>query len=121
MASDFISGLEERAKSHLSENKILRVVFDTDLRCGHTGLTTLAKNLRLNPMNLAVGEFIVFINRKKCALKLFAAGNTVAHFKMPGSQQMNMAAIGLIPRFFNGKELKYDDALAEVIKRRIRH
>ena len=69
---------------------------------------------------LAVGEFIVFINRKKCALKLFAAGNTVAHFKMPGSQQMNMSVIGLIPRFFNGKELRYDDAIAEIIKKRIR-
>jgi hypothetical protein len=104
-----------------TENRLIRVVFNTDLRCGHAGLAALAKGLRLNVDNLKIGQFIVFINRKKCALKLYAAGNTVAHFRMPGSRQMDMSVIALIPRFFNGKELKYDDALAEVIKKQIRH
>lgn len=104
-----------------TENRLIRIVFNTDLRCGHDGLAAIAKGLRVNVNTLEIGEFVVFVNRKKCALKLYAAGNTVAHFKMPGTRQMNMSVIGLIPRFFNGKELKYDDALAEVIKKQIRH
>jgi hypothetical protein len=120
MTNPFIQQLSEKVQQRETANRLVRVVFNADLRAGHDGLTLLAKGLKLNPANLGVGEFIVFINRKKCALKLFAAGNTVAHFKMPGQQQINMKVIGLIPRFFNGKELQYSDALSEVIRKEIR-
>lgn len=118
--NSFIEGLTKKVAERETTNRIVRVVFNADLRSGHDGLTNMAKNFKINTSTLGVGEFVVFINRKKCALKMFASGNTVAHFKMPGQQQMNLKVIGLIPRFFNGRELQYDDALAEVIRKEIR-
>jgi hypothetical protein len=119
-ATEFIEALEQKANSGLTTNRMLDIIFNTDLRCGHTGLTLLAKNLKVKPDNLRAGEYIVFVNRKKSALKIFASGNVVAHFKMPGEQQMNVKVFSLIPRFFNGKELNYSGALSEVIRKEIR-
>jgi hypothetical protein len=99
------------------ENRLIRAVFNTDLRNSHDGLYKIAKDLKVNIDNLSVGEFIVFVNKKRSALKLYAAGNTIAHFRMPGDRVMNMKVLAVIPKFFNGKELKYTDALAEVIRK----
>jgi hypothetical protein len=30
-----------------TENRVLRIVFNTDLRCGHDGLYKIAKNLKV--------------------------------------------------------------------------
>lgn len=101
-------------------NTLLRVVFNADLRCSHDGLALQAKALRLDVAKLEVGEFVVFINAKKTMLKMFAAGNTVAHFKTPGNRQLNLKVLAIIPRFFNGQTLKYDEALSEVIRKEIK-
>lgn len=103
----------------LSDNRMLQIVFNADLRCSHLGLSIVAKRLKLDTSDLKIGEFIVFVNTKKTMIKIFAAGNTVAHFKN-NDRPINMKILGMIPRFFNGKELKYDEALAEVIKKEIR-
>lgn len=103
-----------------SENRLIRVVFDADLRCSHEGLTAIAKNLKLKLDELELGEFVAFINSKKTMIKLYAAGNTIAHFKTPDGRQLNLKVLALIPKFFNGRELKYDDALKEVITKEIR-
>jgi hypothetical protein len=96
-------------------NRVLRVVFNTDLRNSHDGLSILAKDFKIDTAQLRPGEYIVFVNRSKTALKLYAAGQVVAHFRMPTHRKMDMRVISLIPRFFNGRELKYDDALRELI------
>lgn len=106
---DFLPSMER------TESRILRVVFNTDLRNNHDGLTTIAKRLKIDTSKLKPGEFVVFINTAKTALKLFAAGQVVAHFRMPSYRKMDMRIIGLIPRFFNGRELKYDDALKDLL------
>ena len=96
-------------------NRLTHIVFNADLRRGHDGLTKLATDMKINT-NLRVGEFIVFVNSKRSALKMYAAGETIAHFKMPGNKVMNVEVIRIIPRFFNGTELKYDKALDELIR-----
>lgn len=96
-------------------NRVLRVVFNTDLRNSHDGLALLDKQFKIDTAKLSPGEYVVFINAKKTALKLYAAGQVVAHFRMPTHRKMDMRIIGMIPRFFNGSELKYDDALKELI------
>lgn len=96
-------------------NRIVRIIFNTDLRNSHDGLTTLAHDFDIDTATLKPGEYVVFINAKKNALKFFAAGQVVAHFRMPSHRKMDMRIIGMIPRFFNGRELKYDDALKELI------
>lgn len=107
--------IEQSLHRPLGTNKILRVIFNADLRCSHDGLRKIAKDLSLNVDTLRIGEFLVFINSRKSALKIFAAGQTIAHFKMPGERKMDMKIISMIPRFFNGQELKYDAALREKI------
>ena len=100
------------------ENRLIRIVFNADLRNSHDGLAAVAKKLRVNVSELEVGEFVVFVNSKQSALKLYAAGNTLAHFKMPKNRRMDMRVIAMIPRFFNGKELRYDDAISEMIRKK---
>jgi len=97
-------------------NRIVRVIFDADLRCSHDGLRETAKKLKVLVDDLHTGEYVVFINSKKNMLKLFAANNTIAHFKTPDQRKMNLNVIAQIPKFFNGRELKYDDALKKVIE-----
>ncbi len=101
-----------------TENNIAHLAFNSDLRSAHAGLTAQAKRLKLTPPEeLAPGEFLVFINRRKNAAKLFAAGNCVVHFKTPDDRAMNPKCIRLIPKYFNGKEFKYDEALEEVVRK----
>jgi hypothetical protein len=96
------------------ENRLLRVVFNADLRCSHDGLEKLAKSLKLDVAKLPVGQFVAFINARKTSIKLYAAGQTIAYFKMPRGQ-LNLKILSVIPKFFNGRELRYDDALKDVI------
>lgn len=103
------------------QNTLIRVVFNTNMQNGHAGLTKIASKVGVRIDQLGLGEFVVFINTRKTMLKLFAPGNTIAHFKTPDGHQLNMKVIALIPRFFNGKELRYDEALAEVIRKEIHH
>lgn len=101
----------------LRSNKILRVIFDSDMRCSHDGLRKIALKLKVKVDDLTKGEFIVFINTKQTMLKIFAAGNTIAFFKTPDGKRMNMNVIPLIPTYFNGEEFKYDKAVEALVKK----
>ena len=101
-------------------NTLVRVIFHADLRCGHDGLTKLAKSLKVNVTDLKVGEFVAFINNSKSAIKLYAAGQTIAYYRNPGKRQLNLKVLSVIPRFFNGKELQYNEALKEIITKEIK-
>lgn len=101
-------------------NRILRVVFNTDLRNSHDGLEALAKDLKVKVSELSPGQFIVFMNTRKTAVKIYAAGNTIAHFRMPGGKKLNLKTIVMIPKYFSGGEFKYDQALKEVIEKEIK-
>lgn len=103
--------------SPVSESKILRVIFNTDLRNNHEGLAAIAKNLRINTATLQPGEYVVFVNSYRSALKFYVAGQIVAHFRMPTHRRMDMRIIAMLPKFFNGRELRYDDALRELIRK----
>lgn len=99
-------------------NKIYRCFFDTDLRNGHDGLTLLAIRNKINLKMLDHGEFVVFINRRRNALKLFAANNVIAHYRQ--SHIIDLNTIRLLPTVFNGTEIKYDTVLEKVLKSKLR-
>lgn len=102
-------------------NKLIRVIFNADMRCGHIGLTEIAKRLKLDLSSMRVGDFIAFVNTRKTHLKLLTTNSTLAHLRMPeGSGQINMKLLSVIPKFFNGREIKYDDALKEIISKELR-
>ena len=98
-------------------NRVVRYFPDTHLGNGHEGLAEIARKHDVNVNRLDFGEFVIFVNKKQTALKLFAPGNIVAYLKMPGSARLNPKVIAMIPRFFNGTEIDYTRALKEVIKK----
>lgn len=99
-------------------NKIYRCFFDTDLRNGHDGLTSLAVRNKINLNLLDHGEFVVFINRRRNALKLFAANNVIAHYRQ--SHAIDLDTIRLLPTVFNGTDIKYDAALEKTLRAKLK-
>lgn len=102
----------------VSIGSIIRIVFDADLRSGHKGLTSIAKSFKVDTNELAAGEYVIFVNRAMSALKMYAAGNVVAHLKMPPRQRIDPDVIRVIPEFFNGKAIDYDSALKTVLEKK---
>jgi len=87
-------------------NQVVRFFPNTDLRCGHKGLGILAKKHRINAEDLRQGEYLIFLNRAKDKLKMYASGNIVAYLKMPRRQPVTMEIISNIPNHFNGVSIK---------------
>lgn len=99
--------------------RILRYFPDTHLGNGHDGLAKIAKKKGVDVTNLRVGEYVVFVNTTKTALKLYAPGNIVSYLKMPGTQRLNLGIIRSIPMFFNGTEIDYKGALKSYILKQL--
>lgn len=92
-------------------NDVIRIYPSSDLRSGHSGLTkVLAKDGR-DPATLEAGQFFLFINRAQSAFKMFAANNTVVHYKSPRGR-VDIRAIQYIPHCFSGGKLNFNKALS---------
>lgn len=102
-----------------TDQKIIRYFANTFMGNGHNGLSAIAKKEGLDLSNLHKGEFVIFVNSKNTALKMFAPGNVVAHLKMPGNGRLDLRTIALIPKFFNGTEIKYDKALEMLLRKEL--
>lgn len=63
--------------------------------------------------NLGAGEFVIFVNSSKTALKLFASGNIVAHLKMRDRRRLSLDVIASIPNHFDGTRIDYERALEQ--------
>lgn len=98
-------------------NRIVRYFPDTHLGNSHQGLADIASKHKIRVNALEIGEFVVFVNKKQNALKMFASGNVIAYLKTPDGRRLHPKAIGMIPNFFNGREIKYDAVLTEVINK----
>jgi hypothetical protein len=97
-------------------NSIVNVFPNTDLRSGHDGLRKIAVKSKKNPGELQNGEFLLFINKAQSAFKMFAANNTIVHYKSPVGL-VDIRAIEYLPSCFNGGTLNYDVALAKVLEK----
>jgi hypothetical protein len=102
------------------QSRVVQVILNADLRCQHDGLTAIAKTFGLNVNTLKCGEYVVFVNTRQSAIKMYAANNTVAHFKLPSDRKLDLRVIGLIPRFFNGSKVDYEGALKKVLETKVR-
>lgn len=115
--------MEPNAVGRISESigavmtKIVRYFPDTDLRAGHDMLADKAIRNKINVKALGRGEFVVFVNRAKTALKMFAgSANLVAYLRLEKGK-LDLRTISLIPEYFDGSEIKYDLALKKVIEK----
>ncbi len=105
-------------KKASKEAKIVRVFFDVHLGNGHDGLATLAKKNDVDVKNLDPGEFCIFINTRRDALKMYAAGFTIAHLRLPNGR-LDLRMISMIPKFFNGSEIEYTKAMQELLTKEL--
>ncbi len=106
-------------RSMRNHNRVIRFFPDTHLGNGHDGLARIASKNNVDVRNLGWGEFVVFMNSRCSALKMYSQGGLIAHLKMPGNGRIAMETIALIPRFFNGTNIDYQGSLAETIRREL--
>lgn len=95
-------------------SSIVSVFPNADLRSGHNGLRKLAAKNKKNVDALVPGDLLLFINRAQSAFKMFAANNTLIHYKSPRGL-VDMKTIKYLPGCLSGGELDYNKALAKVL------
>lgn len=97
-------------------NEIVHYFPRSDLRSGHVGLTKMAAKAGYKPSELNPGEFLVFVNSRKTALKIFAANHIVAHYKSP-TNYIDIRVLQYIPQAFSGGRFNYSVALQKVLEK----
>jgi hypothetical protein len=100
-------------------NKIIRFFPDTHLGQSHFGLSSIAREVGLDTKKLEPGEFYVFMNKAKTAVKIFTGNNIIAYYKHPEGRRIELKTITLIPKYFSGKSFQYEKALEEVIEKEL--
>jgi hypothetical protein len=103
-----------------SAQKIIRFFPQTDMRNGHDGLAKIAKDNKINVSDLNVGEYVIFTNKKKNAIKMYAPNHIIVHQRLPSGAKLDMRVISLIPKYFNGSKINLDAALKEAITRALK-
>lgn len=97
--------------------KISQVFLGADMRCAHEGLSIVAKKYHIDTETLPDNHMLVFINSKRTIMKVFVAGNILAHVKR---DNISLAAICEIPRAFSYKgTVDYDEALRISLEKHI--
>lgn len=96
---------------------ILRYFPDTHMGLSHHGLTEIARKHKINLPELPHGNFVIFTNKKLTAVKVFAAGNTIAYKRTGTKLDLNM--IKNIPRSFRGGQFNFDEALRETLEQKL--
>lgn len=103
------------ADSKKFAQKIIRFFPETDMRNGHDGLAEIAKKNNVNVSQLKIGEYVIFTNKKKTAIKMYAPNHIIVHQRLPGGARLDTRVISLIPKYFNGTKINLEGALKEVI------
>jgi hypothetical protein len=100
-------------------NDVLEIFHDVNLINSHDGLAEWARansSGRVKPDKLKPGQFLIFINVKRDAVKVMVgvdeldSRNIVAHYKSPHGR-LEMQAIKYIPRAFGAAGFNWNNAL----------
>ena len=97
--------------------RVVRVFFDVSMSNGHLGLSKIARDHKIQIEKLPQHEFVVFVNRPKTSIKMYAPGNVIAHYR--GSRRIDMRTIQHLPNVFAGGNLNYDKAIAKVLEKEL--
>ena len=94
--------------------RIVRYFPETDMRMTQPGLRRIAIRNNLNPDNIPLGEFLLFVNRKQTMFKMLTQNNVLVSYKSRRGK-IHPGVFALIPRYFDGREFNYDRALREAV------
>lgn len=100
--------------------KVKRVFINVNMRSQHDGLTELAKQNGIHPEKLSTGEYLVFVNTRRTAVKLMTKEKVIAHYKSPQGHVIDLNVIKHIPNAFDGKEINYSKALELAIDQKLK-
>lgn len=103
----------------MSRNHIISVFPNADLRCSHLGLTIEARKKGKDPRTLDHGDFLLFINRRQSAMKLFGSNNTIIHHRAARGR-IELRTIQYIPQCFHAGKFDYDKALGIVLEKKLK-
>lgn len=96
--------------------KIVRVFLNVDMRNGHDGLASVARDYDISVDTLSAGEYLVFINSRRNKMKVYAVNNVVAYMKTDKSV-IDLNAVRYVPEAFTAEgELNYSKALARSVE-----
>lgn len=99
--------------------RVIRCFLDTDIRMGHPGLTLLAKKEKIVMSELGHGEFVIFVNRARNKVKVFAPGNVLAYLRLERGT-LDLRAIQEIPKVFGAKgKIDLDQATRTVLEKKL--
>lgn len=102
--------------SRSPSGRIVQVFFGADMRCSHKGLGGLAKQHKIEVDALTAGQYVVFINKAKTYVKIYAASGVLAAWKSSRGR-IDMRVISQIPKsFLSSGEPTYDNALRKVLE-----
>lgn len=98
-----------------TQPKLVRFFPETNLGNGHDGLAKLAMKHDVDVKNLSSGEYVVFLNKKRTAFKMYAPNFIVVHQRLPQGAHVDLRVIERLPLHFNGTKLNYTEALKETV------
>lgn len=105
--------------------KLLHVFFDTDMRARHEGLLArAARERKFKRSDLAPGDLLAFINRKRDRIMVIAGLDeddtygVLGYYRSPHGRIDEMA-IQFIPDAFAGGQIDYNQALHKALHERL--
>ena len=98
-----------------STPRLVRFFPETNLGNGHDGLAKIAMKHDVDVKNLSQGEYVVFLNKARTALKMYAPNFIVVHQRLPQGAHVDLRVIERLPLHFNGTKINYSAALRETV------
>jgi hypothetical protein len=98
-------------------NRILRVIFEADMRGGHRALSSLAKDLKIYVDKLNDGEHVVFINRRLDRIKVYSSRNVLSYHL--SHTKLDLTALSYFSQCYGAKGFSYDEALKKSLQKRL--
>lgn len=107
-------------------SRLLRIFWETDMRCRHDGLTELAlKEDKIKFSKLKFGDVLCFVNRKKDRYIMLSPApeansrGVLAYYRSPRGR-FEERALQYVGQTFGGGKINYDEALHKVITEMIK-
>lgn len=108
------------------KNRLLRIFFDVDFRCQHTGLKRHMMKRGLNVNDLEPDDMVIFINTAKNkvrALKMTPEPNSwgvLGYYRSPGNSKIDYRALKYIPQVFGAAgNIDMDNATLKVLEKEL--